>query len=72
MAVYLSKMAEAIRTTPQYPGKVITGSFKYPADKDSYRHDRRADSHCLPGQRYINITRNATGPKSGQKDCKNF
>ena len=23
------------------------------------------------GQRYINITRNAIGPKSGQKDCKN-
>ena len=27
----------------------------------------------LPGgQRYINITRNATGPKSGQKDCRKF
>ena len=24
------------------------------------------------GQRYINITRNATGPKSGQKDCRKF
>ena len=23
------------------------------------------------GQRYINITRNAIGPKSGQKDCRN-
>ena len=26
----------------------------------------------LPGQRYINITRNAIGPKSGQKDCRKF
>ena len=24
------------------------------------------------GQRYINITRNAIGPKSGQKDCRKF
>ena len=24
------------------------------------------------GQRYINITRNAIGPKSGQKDYRNF
>ena len=26
----------------------------------------------LGGQRHINITRNATGPKSGQKDCRKF
>ena len=26
----------------------------------------------LNGQRYINITRNAIGPKSGQKDCRKF
>ena len=26
----------------------------------------------LAGQRYINITRNAIGPKSGQKDCRKF
>ena len=24
------------------------------------------------GQRYINITGNAIGPKSGQKDCRKF
>ena len=24
------------------------------------------------GQRHINITRNAIGPKSGQKDCRKF
>ena len=27
---------------------------------------------ALSGQRYINITRNAIGPKSGQKDCRKF
>ena len=26
----------------------------------------------LYGQRYINITRNEIGPKSGQKDCRKF
>ena len=26
----------------------------------------------VTGQRYINITRNAIGPKSGQKDCRKF
>ena len=30
------------------------------------------DSLCLKGQRYINITRNAIGLKSGQKDCRKF
>ena len=31
-------------------------------------------SHSCPadGQRYINITRHAIGPKSGQKDCRKF
>ena len=24
------------------------------------------------GQRYLNITRNEIGPKSGQKDCRKF
>ena len=42
------------------------------ADKDTYRHDGRAYSLNLIGQRYINITRNAIGPKSGKKDCRKF
>ena len=30
------------------------------------------ESFAELGQRYINITRNAIGPKSGQKDCRKF
>ena len=31
-----------------------------------------SEHDILHGQRYINITRNAIGPKSGQKDCRKF
>ena len=34
--------------------------------------DRCANRHKAFGQRYINITGNAIGPKSGQKDCRKF
>ena len=34
--------------------------------------DRWANRHKAFGQRYINITGNAIGPKSGQKDCRKF
>ena len=37
-----------------------------------YLHDIYTTRHCRTGQRYINITRNAIGPKSGQKDCRKF
>ena len=30
------------------------------------------DLHVSARQRYINITRNAIGPKSGQRDCRKF
>ena len=35
-------------------------------------HEDYTNSHSGVGQRYINITRNEIGPKSGQKDCRKF
>ena len=39
---------------------------------DSPRHGLYANGVLSIGQRHINITRIAIGPKSGQKDCRKF
>ena len=35
-------------------------------------HTTQSRYEMFNGQRYINITRNAIGLKSGQKDCRKF
>ena len=54
-------------------GELSSGELSLGRDVcNSPRHGLHVNSLLGFGQRYINITRNAIGPKSGQKDCRKF
>ena len=46
--------------------------YPYESRRPSSSRPYHVDQNKARGQRYINITRNAIGPKSGQKDCRKF